>query len=283
MSKALKSSSIQKQKLYVKYLKQKTAESEKTYKDYKNLFNQLIKKKQTKNFYMKKKSKCRGNTKRSWQVMKEITGKVKQKNNTFPKALKINKKPLHSAGQIANEFNPFFTNVGPSLAKNIPPVSTSFTEYLMSFNDVISDSDLTTEGFETAIKSLKPNKAAGIDIINSNTVLDTSDEIKDILFLIFKTSLQQGTFPNKLKIAKVTPLFKSGDAENVTNYRPISVFPIFSKILERIMNNRIYKHLKNNNLLFDTQFRFQLNNSKEHAILQLINDISRSFERGEYT
>ena len=100
----------------------------------------------------------------------------------------------------------------------------------MSFNDVISDSDLTTEGFETAIKSLKPNKAAGIDIINSNTVLDTSDEIKDILFLIFKTSLQQGTFPNKLKIAKVTPLFKSGDAENVTNYRPISVLPVFSKI-----------------------------------------------------
>ena len=108
----------------------------------------------------------------------------------------------------------------------------------MSFNDVISDSDLTTEGFETAIKSLKPNKAAGIDIINSNTVLDTSDEIKDILFLIFKTSLQQGTFPNKLKIAKVTPLFKSGDAENVTNYRPISVLPVFSKIFERIMYNR---------------------------------------------
>ena len=108
----------------------------------------------------------------------------------------------------------------------------------MSFNDVISDSDLTTEGFETAIKSLKPNKAAGIDIINSNTVLDTSDEIKDILFLIFKTSLQQGTFPNKLKIAKVTPLSKSGDAENVTNYRPISVLPVFSKIFERIMYNR---------------------------------------------
>ena len=59
----------------------------------------------------------------------------------------------------------------------------------MSFNDVISDSDLTTEEFKTAIKSLKPNKAAGIDIINSNIVLDTSDEIKDILFLIFKTSL----------------------------------------------------------------------------------------------
>ena len=59
----------------------------------------------------------------------------------------------------------------------------------MSFNDAISDSDLTTEEFETAFKSLKRNKAAHIDTINSNTGLDTYDAIKDILFLIFKTSL----------------------------------------------------------------------------------------------
>ena len=153
----------------------------------------------------------------------------------------------------------------------------------MSFNDAISDSDLTTEEFKTAFKSLKRNKAAGIDTINSKIILDTYDEVKDILFLICKTSLQQDTFPNKLKIPKVTPLFKSGDAENVTNYRPISVLPVFSKIIERIMCNRIYKHLKNNNLLFDKQFGFQLNNSTEHATLQLVNYISSSFERGEQT
>ena len=59
-------------------------------------------------------------------ITKEITGKMKQKNNTFPKALKINKKSLHSAEQIANEFNSFLTNVGPSLAKNILPVTPLF-------------------------------------------------------------------------------------------------------------------------------------------------------------
>ena len=90
---------------------------------------------------------------------------------------------------------------------------------------------MTTEEFETAFKSLKCNNAAGIDTINSNIALDI------VLFLIFKTSLQQGTFLNKLKIAKVTPLFKPGDAENVINYRPISVLPVFSKILKRVMYN----------------------------------------------
>ena len=98
-----------------------------------------------------------------------------------------------------------------------------------------------------------------------------------------KTSLQQGTFHNKLKVAKVTPLSKSDDAENVTNYSPISLLPVFSKTLERIMYNRIYNHLKNNNLLFDKQFGFQQNNSTKHAILRLVNDISSSFEIGEYT
>ena len=100
------------------------------------------------------------------------------------------------------------------------------------------------------------------------------------MFLIVKTSLQQDTFLSKLKIAKVTPLFKSRYAENVTNYMPISVLPVFSKILERIMYNRIYKHLKNNNFLFDKQFGFLLNNSTEHVILQLVSDIYSSFERG---
>ena len=78
----------------------------------------------------------------------------------------------------------------------------------------IGESDLTTEEFETTFKSLKRNKAAGIDTINSNIVLDN-------LILNVKTFLQQGTFTNKLKIAKVTLLFKSGDTENVTNYKPI--------------------------------------------------------------
>ena len=150
----------------------------------------------------------------------------------------------------------------------------------MSFNGAISDSNLTTEEFETAFKSLKCNKAASIDTINSNIVLDTYDEIKDILFLIFKTSLQQGIFPNILKISKVTPLFISGDTENVFNYRPISYLSVFSKILQRIMYNGIYKHLKNSNLLFDKQFGFFKQNIQFFNFLMII---SSSFERGEYT
>ena len=74
---------------------------------------------------------------------------------------------------------------------------------------------------------------------------------------IFDLSLNKGTFPEKMKIARVTPVFKYGDTSLMTNYRPISVLPCFSKMLERIMYNRLYKYLTKNNLLYCKQFGFQ--------------------------
>ena len=69
-----------------------------------------------------------------------------------------------------------------------------------------------------------------------------------------------------MKIAKVKPLFKSDEREIVSNYRPISILPVFSKLLERIMYNRIYSHVQDNHLLYNKQFGFQKECSTEYAI-----------------
>ena len=98
-----------------------------------------------------------------------------------------------------------------------------------------------------------------------------------------KVSIKQGIFPDRLKIAEVTPIFKSGVKDNVSNYRPISILPVFSKVLERIMYNRVYNHLDCKGLLCEKEFSFRRNNSTEHAILQLTRDITSSFEKGECT
>ena len=66
-----------------------------------------------------------------------------------------------------------------------------------------------------------------------------------------------GFFLKKMKIAKVIPLFKNGDPENITNYRPVSVLPCFSKVLECVMYNRLYKYLCEEKLLRSKQFGFQ--------------------------
>jgi hypothetical protein len=282
ITKGIKKSSKRKQKLYINYLKNKTPENYKLYKDYQTIFEKL-RNKAKKNYYTNLIKKHQHNMKKSWQIMKEITGKLKPKSNSLPKTIKINGKLLYNNKIIANEFNNFFTKVGPSLAEKIPATQTKFTEYITPSAQNLEASELQFEEFEKALKSLQRNKAVGVDNLNGNIIIDSLESMKDILYLVFKASLKQGIFPEKLKIGKVTPIFKSGDQTNVSNYRPISVLPVFSKILERIMYNRVYDYLVLNNLLYEKQFGFRTKASTEHAILQLTSDISESFERGECT
>ena len=100
---------------------------------------------------------------------------------------------------------------------------------------------------------------------------------------IFNLSLEQAIFPDDLKIARVTPVFKAGNENEVGNYRPISILPCFSKILERIMYNRLFKYLTTNEILYKKQFGFQEGHSTEHAIMQLIDNINNSFEKNHFT
>ena len=86
-----------------------------------------------------------------------------------------------------------------------------------------------------AFKSLKINKVPDFDQIDVSVINQIYNHIKKPLYRIFGDSIKLGVFPEKLKLAKVTPIFKSGKDEQLTNYRPISAMPCFSKILERIM------------------------------------------------
>ena len=130
---------------------------------------------------------------------------------------------------------------------------------------------------------LKIDKSPGYDDISSNIIHKCYEEIKHILFHIFNNSIKKGIFPDALKIAKITPIFKSGDDSTVTNYRPISVLPAISKILEHILYNKVYHYVNKHHLLYNKQFGFQRNNSTDHAILQMVDDVSTAFDRGEFT
>ena len=70
---------------------------------------------------------------------------------------------------------------------------------------------------------------------------------------------------------------------DISNYRPISALPCFSKILERLMYNRLYKYLKENNILYEKQFGFQSGYSTNDAIIQLVDKIFYSFEKEQFT
>ncbi|XP_065652985.1 uncharacterized protein LOC136080294 [Hydra vulgaris] len=283
ITKGLRKSSKIKQKLYIKYLKSKSEKHKQNYKTYTNLFEKL-RKSAKKNYYSNLLNKYKHHSKRVWQIMKEVSGKLKPNKNLLPNFIQIDNKLINDSNDIAFEFNKLFTTIGTKLSDSISFIKDkSVDEFETSTSSNLNYTELTFNEFEVAFKSLKRNKATGYDDINTNIVIDSYDVIKDILYKIFRASIAQGSFPDKLKIAKVTPIFKTGDRTNITNYRPISVLPVFSKILERIMYNRIYSYLVENKILYENQFGFKKNNSTEHAILQLTRNITDSFKDSCFT
>ena len=268
--------------MYDKFLKSKTYEHGISYKSYRKLF-ESIKQRAKSQYYSKMILHYKDNIKKTWQIMKEVIGKGKLVNNSLPKHLILNNRNIFNQKTIASSFNEYFANVGPKLACELPQSQRSFEMYLTESDGSFEEVTLSDEEIKTAFFSLKGGKSPGFNKINYDIVKQNFNSLLVPLKYIFDLSLKSGTFPDKMKIARVTPVFKSGDTSLMTNYRPISVLPCFSKMLERIMYNRLYKYLIENNLFYCKQFGFQKGHSPEHAILQLVEQIDQSSEKNEFT
>ena len=138
------------------------------------------------------------------------------------------------------------------------------------------------EQFEKTFKSVKHNKAAGHDDIDSNVINKVYDEISYPLFMIFHSSFNESIFPDQRKVAKVCPIFNIDNIEEIGNYRSISVLFIFSKVLEIILYKRhLLLFQRKWDKLFPKQFGFQVNYWTHHEIINLTDDILISFEKGQ--
>ena len=183
--------------------------------------------------------------------MKELIGKVKIKKSSLPFKIVIDKTDILGGKNIANEFNNFFTDIGLKLAKKIPESSQPFESYMKKVNSEMENKPLSINELKDAFFSLKINKSTGHDDISSyNVVSKCFGDLCTPLKHIFDLSLENGIFPDSLKIAKVTPVYTSGDSSNLSNYKPISVLPCFSKMLKCIMYRRLYSYLQENKILF---------------------------------
>ena len=87
--------------------------------------------------------------------------------------------------------------------------------------------------------------------------------------------------PDELKLARVIPVYKCNDKQTLSNYRPISILTLFSKVLETVMYKSISKFLDSHSLIHDRQFGFRNNHSTTHAIITLVNKITESDDSGD--
>ena len=98
------------------------------------------------------------------------------------------------------------------------------------------------------------------------------------LQIIFTNNLRTSLYPDMWKLANETPIFKNGDKQLITNYRPISLFPICGKILEKIIFNNLYTYLHTNNLITSDQSGFRPGDSTTKQILYLLDKIDQAFD-----
>lgn len=190
----------------------------------------------------------------AWKLINKLTGKNEIKSNeNFKNILYTNGQqinPQEEPFKAENILNTFFVGVGDKYTRSFKNVSTKANNILCisSFNETFLKKIDKTDVLKV-INSLKDDTSAGFDKISVKMLKKISKYIVDPLTYIFNVCLKQGTFPDKFKLAIVKPLYKSGNKENLTNYRPISLLSSFSKVLEKIIKSRLILYLEKNNLI----------------------------------
>ena len=129
------------------------------------------------------------------------------------------------------------------------------------------------------INSLK-NSSSGHDELPPFVAKTCINEFIEPITYMINESLKSGVFPSELKIARIVPIFKSGDPSLLNNYRPISVLSFFSKIFEKIVYNIVFDFLYENKVLYDYQFGFRSKHSTQHALITLVERITTSLDVG---
>lgn len=216
-----------------------------------------------------------------WQV---INQERKEKNeNLNQMVLKVNDRTLRDPKEIANNFNQYFANTAErTLNENNQQQNTVCNVNILQTQvlDKLFLYPATPGEVLKIIDSLKPKPSAGIDGISSKLAKSCKEEIAAPLTTIINKSFQQGIFPSKLKTAKVYPKLKNGPTTETSSYRPISLLPTFSKIIEKIALNRLLLHLEHNNLLTKYQHGFLKGRSTTTALIQLIENLIDKLEEG---
>ena len=276
---ALKESIKVKNKLYINRNKGVNMNEQwSKYKTYRNRLNYLIRAAE-RQYYQDQISKHKSNLKKSWQIIKTIINKSKYRLSASE--FKCNGKTITNRRQISEKFNKFFVNVGSNLTKNIPKSRKDLMDYINhEINECFYVMPVTDEETAKIIASFK-DSSAGWDELKPVIMKNIKHCIAKPLTHICNLSFKTGVFTQQLKTANVVPIYKSGDEDIFSNYRPVSVLPVFSKLIERLMYNRLVMFVNNNDLLYRYQFGFQKDKSTYIALLLLVDKITEALDKRE--
>ena len=237
-----------------------------SYSSFKNQLTSIIKRCK-KNYYCEKFEKAKGDVRKTWSHIGELMGCKKKRDIS---EIDYNNTSITSNHDMAQIFFNYFDSVPSDLRDNMPNSLTDPLSYLgpplcKSFEFVVSDANEISK----IIESLK-DKSCKLDCIPVFIYKHLNNFISDTICNLFNSSVLEGIFPDILKQAKVTPIYKSGSSKLINSYRPISILSTLSKIFEKLMCKRFNNFLETNNILCKQQFGFRSNSSTSDAIVEFL-------------
>ena len=224
----------------------------------------------------------RNDIRNTWKTINEILTKNQTKHK-LPTVFKENGTYITDNINIANKFNKIFTNVGQKIAKDIQYDGNKNYSYYLNkqINSTFTFKNIDEIIVKKTINNLPTKNSCGYDDISSKLLKVIAPVIIKPLTLLINQVLNTGIFPDKLKIAKVIPIYKKGDPQLFENYRPISLLPTISKVLEKIIHKQLSSYFEEYGLFFPNQYGFTPKHSTEYAALELIERIINKMDLNE--
>ena len=192
---------------------------------------------------------------------------------------------VQKESELTELFNSYFVNIATNLKEPIIP---SDFETLRTFvtskvpTNTKFNISLTNETFVWKfLTNLNVNKSTGLDNIGPKILKLAANVLTPSLTFIVNKSILSGEFPRYWKEAKVKPLFKSGAKDDINNYRPISILPTVSKLIEKWVDSQFLVYLNNFNLLHKSQSGFRPKHSTETALIHMIDSWLRAVNVGK--
>lgn len=191
----------------------------------------------------------------------------------------------NTESEIANELNKYFAEIGAKLAEVMINNNNWTQEITLKKTQQHSFylEECNNEEVERIITGLKCNKAPGPDKITASTIKRLSDILIPVLTYLINNVFSEGKYPEELKSTIIIPIHKEGDKNKPENFRPIALTSVFSKIMEKIIKQRIMSYLKKIQFISSKQYAFQENTNTQTAVLDLITEVENEIENGKYT
>lgn len=235
-----------------------------------------------KQIYNKNKIELSSNkTKTLWNIVNSNLNRNKRVKEEIK--LSYNNTAISDNKEVANVFaNHFSNNIKTKLDSHFTNLSNNCTTTKCTNINTMFFEPVTIHEVRNVILEMTNKKSTGIDEVPIKLIKECVDEFAICFCLIINKSVELGVFPQKLKAALIIPVFKKGEKDNIKNYRPISLLSVFSKIIEKIMANRIMKFLEKYNILTSSQHGFRGKFSTETATTGLVQEISEKLNANNY-